>query len=242
MSGLAVLSGLTQGLGAGLDLKQRRKQMEADNARADALVAAYGRAPMGIPGYGGGGAPAESAGGTGTPGANYGAAGETSLLGVIDRTEGAGNYDTLFGHAQNNGRFGGVRVSQMTLGDLYRFSDPSGEYGQWVRANNPEGVTATPMGRFQIVGSTLRSAAREMGLPDDTVFNSGTQTAVAEHLARRRITGASSPAAKRAALRAEWAGFRHVPDATLDAAIAKFEANGNRFFPVPPRVAGMGVQ
>jgi hypothetical protein len=39
------------------------------------------------------------------------------LLGLIDRTEGAGDYDTLFGHAQrpggaDGGRFDDVRVSQ----------------------------------------------------------------------------------------------------------------------------------
>jgi len=73
----------------------------------------------------------------------------SSFLGVMDKHEGGGSYDTLFGHSQD--KFG-VKPSEMTLGQLYAFSDPSGEYGQWVKGQ--VGRVATPMGRYQFVGTT----------------------------------------------------------------------------------------
>lgn len=154
----------------------------------------------------------------------------SDLLGLIDATEGVGDHDTLFGHSQRDGnRFAGVRVSEMTLAELYEFSDPSGEYGQWVRSENPEGVVATPMGRFQIVGTTLRSAARELGLDPSTRFTPEVQSQIAMHLADRRLASAGSIEAKREAMRNEWAGFRNIDDATLDAAIRQYEAGPDAF-------------
>jgi hypothetical protein len=154
----------------------------------------------------------------------------TDLIGLIDATEGGGDYDTLFGHSQREGSpFAGVRVTEMTLGELYEFSDPSGEYGSWVRSTNPEGVVATPMGRFQIVGTTLRNAAEEMGLPPDTVFTPEVQDQIARHLADQRLASADTIAGKREALRNEWAGFRGVSDEALDAAIRQYEGGESAF-------------
>lgn len=147
------------------------------------------------------------------------------LRGLIDRTEGAGRYDTLFGHAQRRGgRFSGVDVSKMTLAELARFTDIDGDYGQWVKGQ--VGRVATPLGRYQIVGTTLRKTAEEMGLPPNAIFDAKVQEAMFEHLARRRISGPRSAAGKREALRQEWEGFKHVPDEALDRAIAAFEAGG----------------
>lgn len=148
-----------------------------------------------------------------------------TFLRLIDATEGAGNYDTLFGHSQRSGPFVGMQVSQMRLGDLAKFSDPSGEYGRWV-AQQTNGPIATPMGRYQIVGKTLRGAAQELGLGDDVLFNQHTQDQIAGHLATRRLAGAQTQDQKRAALRAEWHGLRNVSDAEVDAAIAEIEGGG----------------
>jgi hypothetical protein len=155
----------------------------------------------------------------------------SDLLGLIDATEGGGDYDTLFGHSQRDGnRFAGVRVSDMTLAEVFEFSDPSGEYGQWVQSTNPEGVVATPMGRYQIVGTTLRNAAEELGLDPSTRFTPEVQDQIAMHLAERRLNSASTIEGKREALRDEWAGFRNVDDATLDAAIRQYEAGPDAWF------------
>jgi len=155
----------------------------------------------------------------------------TDLLGLIDTHEGGANYDTLFGHSQNGGKFDGVRISEMTLDELAEFSNPSGEYGQWVGANNPDNSrVATPMGRYQIVGTTMRAVAREMGLPGDTVFTPDVQDSMARHLADKRIArGGNDPAALRREMRAEWDGFKNVSDAALDQAIAQYRAGGNAF-------------
>ncbi len=145
-----------------------------------------------------------------------------SLLDLVDRTEGGGNYSTLFGHSQRgNGRFAGVDVSNMTVGDAIRFSDPNGEYAQWV--NGQIGRVATPMGRFQIVGTTLRNAVNELGIDLNTPFNATTQDRIAAHLAQGRLSGARSDAEALEAMRNEWEGLRHVSDAELLEAIRGFD-------------------
>lgn len=148
------------------------------------------------------------------------------LLNLIDSTEGGGSYDTLFGHSQREGRnFSDVRVSQMTIGELKEFSGARGEgsYGSWVQANNPEGSLATPMGRYQFVGTTLASTAEAMGLPDDTVFTPEVQDEMFRFKVRQRLSNASTLPEKRTQLRNEWYGFRHVPNSVLDQAIMEFE-------------------
>lgn len=153
--------------------------------------------------------------------------GASSLLSLMDRTEGGGNYDTLFGHSQRfNGEFQGVRVSEMTIGELSQFSSTSGQYGQWVKGQ--VGRVATPMGRYQIVGTTLRETAERMNLGPDTVFTPEVQDAMFHHLATQALSGKTSQEAKRAAMRATWEGFGSVPDSELDRAIAQFEGS-----PVP---------
>jgi hypothetical protein len=223
---LAGLGAFAEGF-AGARIKRNEKERrKADADRQERLITALGARPdVGMTGGGGSDMVVGSAGGD-TLGMR---GGDGSLLGLIDRHEGAGNYSTLFGHAQRKGPFAGKDVSQMTLGQLEQFASPSGEYGQWVKGQ--VGRVATPMGRYQIVGTTLRGAAKELGLSPDTVFSPQTQTTIAEHLARRRLASAQSPTAKRIAMRAEWEGFKHVPDEQLDQAIARFEAGGGQFAP-----------
>ena len=147
-----------------------------------------------------------------------------SLFGLIDKTEGGGNYSTLFGHSQREGgQFAGVDVSNMTIDQAVEFASPSGKYGQWVAGK--VGRVSTPMGRHQIVGSTLRAAAAEMGLSGDTKFSPEVQNQIAVHLARRRLAGAKTMAEKRSALRLEWEGFKNVSDSDLNDAIYRFENN-----------------
>lgn len=202
---------------------QRRQADREDQRQQSEFNASLGS-------FGGGGA---TGGGYGL-GSGYSAPGGAEsmadgggsvFLSLMDRKEGGGSYDTLFGHSQREGgQFAGVRPSQMTIAEAAEFSSPSGAYGQWVKGQ--VGRVATPMGRYQIVGTTLRNAAKEMGLDPNTPFNAQTQDAIATHLARRRLAGASSQQAKRAAMRAEWEGFKTVPDAKLDMAIAEIESGG----------------
>lgn len=146
-----------------------------------------------------------------------------SFLKAIDHSEGAGDYDTLFGHAQRaGGRFAGTRVSQMTVGQAIAFADPNGAYAQSVKSQI--GRVATPMGRHQIVGTTLRRTAAHMRIDPDQPFDAGTQNRMAAHLARQRLAGASTMSGKIAALRSEWEGLRSVPRAQMEQIVRDFES------------------
>lgn len=228
---IAGLAGFAEGFADSAKMKKQWKQDKIENERADRMLglaergmlpASYGLNGA-VPQDGGTGYGMSAPGGTGTPGAP--GANTGGLFGLIDKTEGGGNYDTLFGHSQNGGRFDGVKVSDMTLAEVSAFADPGGEYGQWVKGQ--VGRVATPMGRHQIVGTTLRNTMKAMGLSPDTKFTPQIQDSMATYLATNRLAGLSNPAQKRAALRAEWEGFKHVSDAALDAAILDFEANGS---------------
>lgn len=224
------IGGFAQGLSNGLESGQARKDRAAmmermtqanydPNAGMSSQSDSYGPA--------GGPAPAQPGpyaltGPAGSP-ASATEGPSAGLFGLIDRHEGGGNYDTLFGFSQrSDGRFAGTDVSSMTIGQALDFASPRGEYGQWVRGQ--VGRVATPMGRHQIVGTTLRNAAIDMGLPMDTPFSAQTQDDIANHLARQRLARADTMDGKIAGLRSEWEGFRNVSDDKLAAAIRQFEA------------------
>lgn len=131
---------------------------------------------------------------------------------LIDKTEGGGSYSTLFGHSQKD-RFKGVDVSKMTIGQLKSFADPDGAYGQWVKGQ--VGRVATPMGRYQIVGTTLKGAAAEMGLSDDVRFTPAIQDKFFQHLLKKSLARGVTTGEKIANVRNEWEGFKHVPTMEL---------------------------
>lgn len=221
---LAALTGLMNGVADSLNDKKDRKEREADRIlrerEIDALESGGGYRPRGGERAASNGVGTGRSGGYGRPSRGQGGSG--GLQGLIDSVEGGGNFDTLFGHSQGEGgRYSNVRVSEMTLGQLYDFSSPSGDYAQWVKSK--VGRVATPMGRNQIVGTTLRATAKEMGLGPDTVYSRRVQTDMFEHLANNRLRGQKTASGRRAAMRAEWDGFKHVNDADLDAAIARFQ-------------------
>ena len=164
------------------------------------------------------------------PGVDGGAGTGTRLRALIDKTEGAGSFSTLFGHAQKpGGRFAGVDVSKMTLDELAAFTAPDGEYGQWVKSQ--VGRVATPAGAGQIVGTTARRTAKQLGLSGDTLFDANTQNIMINHLARQAITGPLTMTGKIARLRGEWEGLKNVDDADLEAAISEFEGGGGAVAP-----------
>jgi hypothetical protein len=77
--------------------------------------------------------------------------------------ESGGDYNALFGYSNRpGGQFAGVNLTDMTVGQAAEFSSPSGPYGQWVKGQ--VGRVATPMGAYQVVGTTLRAAMKGMGL------------------------------------------------------------------------------
>ena len=145
-----------------------------------------------------------------------------ALTDLVDRSEGGGAYNTLYGNAQRgNSPVAGTDVSQMTLGDLYQFSSRDGAYGR--HQVEKLGYLATPMGRHQIVGQTLRATAQEMGLPENTVFTPEVQDAMFDHIASRAISGPQTMEGKMKALRGQWEGFKNVSNTELSAAITAYE-------------------
>ena len=91
--------------------------------------------------------------------------------------ESGGDYNALFNYQNRpNDIFADVRVSDMSIADVLRFTDPSGEYGQYVAATrpDPERGVATPVGAYQVVGSTLRDAVKALNLDPNQKFNKAT--------------------------------------------------------------------
>ena len=77
--------------------------------------------------------------------------------------ESGGDYNALFGYANRpGGQFEGFNLTDMTVDQALQFAAPSGAYGQSVKGQI--GRVATPMGAFQVVGTTLRDAKRGLGL------------------------------------------------------------------------------
>lgn len=167
-------------------------------------------------------------------------AGNTSgLMGLLNQHEGAGNYDTLFAHAQRpGGAFAGTQVSNMNMGEVLRFSDTRGKYARWVASRN-KGVVATPMGAGQIVHSTLARLVRQLGVPLTAKFDAAMQQRLIEQLARERLQRAKTPGAKREAIRSEWPGLKRASDAQLDAAIAQLEGQQAKSTALPTDAQGL---
>lgn len=139
---------------------------------------------------------------------------------AINATESGGSYDTLFGHSQRDGgAFAGVKVSEMTIGELINFA--GGEYGKW--AKKKLGYTATPMGKYQFVGTTMKKVAQDMGLSSDTVFTPEVQDRMFHYQLSRRINSGSTMASKIKNIRSEWEGFKSIPDTVLANLISEYE-------------------
>lgn len=155
--------------------------------------------------------------------ANGGSSMPSSFLRAVDKTEGGGNYDTLYDNAQRKSTpFSGMKVSNMTVGQAINFAK-EGTYGNWVKKNNPKDQFATPMGRHQIVGQTLATAAKQMGLDPNTPFNQQTQDAVATHIAKQAIKGQKTMQGKIAALKGQWDGFNKLDNAELAQVVGELE-------------------
>ncbi len=107
--------------------------------------------------------------------------------------ESGGDYDALFGYQNRpNGAFAGIKVSEMPIGDVIRFTSPTGKYGQYVAKNrpDPEMGVATPVGAYQVVGSTLRKAVDALGLDPNQKFDKATQDKIGQYILKTQGTGA----------------------------------------------------
>ena len=107
--------------------------------------------------------------------------------------ESGGDYDALFGYQNRpNGAFSNVKVSDMSLAQVLDFTNPKGAYGQYVAKNrpDPEMGVATPVGAYQVVGSTLRKAVEALGLDPNQKFDRATQDKIGQYILKTQGTGA----------------------------------------------------
>ena len=110
--------------------------------------------------------------------------------------ESGGDQNALYGFQNRpGGRFSDVRVSDMTIDEAIDFTNPSGPYGQWVKSQI--GRVATPIGGFQVVGSTLRDAKSGLGLTGGEKFDAATQDKIGQWILSTQGVGA-------------WEGFKNL--------------------------------
>ncbi len=116
-------------------------------------------------------------------------AGWAEIRNGIFAGESGGDYNALFGYQnRKGGKFSRVRLTDMTVNEAIEFSDPRGPYAQWVKGQI--GRVATPMGAYQIVGTTLRDAKKGLGLQGDEVMTPELQERLGQWIYRQQGTGA----------------------------------------------------
>lgn len=101
--------------------------------------------------------------------------------------ESGGDYNALYGYS-NRDRYAGVQPTNMSVGDVLKFQDPNGDYGQWVKGK--VGRVATPVGAYQVVGSTLRDAVKAGVVAPDEQFSPEVQDRVGKWIFSTQGTGA----------------------------------------------------
>jgi hypothetical protein len=99
--------------------------------------------------------------------------------------ESGGDYNALFGFQNRpGGKFEHIRLTDMTIDQALEFANPRGEYGQTVKGQI--GRVATPMGAYQIVGTTLRAAKEALGLTGNEPMTPETQDMIADWIAENQ--------------------------------------------------------
>lgn len=103
--------------------------------------------------------------------------------------ESGGDYNALFGYSnRDGGRYANTRLTDMTLDQALSFADPAGDYGQWVKGQ--VGRVATPMGAYQVVGTTLRAAKDALGLTGNERMTPELQDKIGQWIYQVQGTGA----------------------------------------------------
>ena len=103
--------------------------------------------------------------------------------------ESGGDYNALFGFSnRDGGRFSNVRLTDMTIDQALSFANPSGEYGQHVKGQI--GRVATPLGAYQVVGTTLKAAKAALGLTGNERMTPELQDRIGQWILQAQGTGA----------------------------------------------------
>jgi len=109
-------------------------------------------------------------------------------ISLAEGTSDAGGYDRLLGYQEDNFN---VKPTEMTVQEIIDFQDSKGPYAEYSRAINKKlgkvnpdgtGVISTPVGKYQIVGSTMKGLIRAGVLDPNEKFNVNAQERAANHL------------------------------------------------------------
>ena len=134
----------------------------------------------------------------------------------------AESYSTIFGNTEKEGKkFAGKDITSMKMSEVFDFVKPGGAFNKYNK--DTFGKNTTAIGKYQMVGATLRdlrdrNILDKLGIKEDTTFNRETQDKIAMHLAERRVKGKSLEAARKG-MRNEWEGFKKLDNEELDAII-----------------------
>jgi len=134
----------------------------------------------------------------------------------------AENYKTLFDNAEEKKTpFKDVDITTMPMKDIFNLVELNGKFHKF---NLSKGEDTTAIGKYQMVGNTLRdlknrNVLKELGIDDNTLFNENTQDKIAVHLAERRVRQKFSMTEARKEMRNEWEGFKKLSDKELNAII-----------------------
>lgn len=134
----------------------------------------------------------------------------------------AESYSTIFGNTEKEGKkFAGKDITSMKMSEVFDFVKPGGAFNEYNK--DAFGKNTTAIGKYQMVGATLRdlrdrNILDKLGIKEDTTFNRKTQDKIAMHLAERRVKGKSLEAARKG-MRDEWEGFKKLDNEELDAII-----------------------
>ena len=144
----------------------------------------------------------------------------------------AKNYRTLFGNAEEKKTpFKDVDITTMPMKDIFNLVKKNGKFHKF---NLAKGKDTTAIGKYQMVGNTLRdlqdrNILKDLSIDDDTIFNENTQDKIAVHLAERRVRSKFSESDARKEMRDEWEGFKKLSDKELDAVIKEIRAEKSTF-------------
>lgn len=120
--------------------------------------------------------------------------GWNSIRNGIFAGESGGDYNALFGFSnRDGGKFAGTNLTNMTVDQALAFANPNGPYAQHVKGQ--VGRVATPMGAYQVVGTTLNAAKQGLGLTGNEQMTPELQDRIGQWIYKTQGTGA-------------WAGYR----------------------------------
>lgn len=133
-----------------------------------------------------------------------GTASQKGILDLIAQRESGGDYNAAWGGAKFTG--GNLSLVNMTLNEILAVQ-------KQMLAHPENTANSSALGRYQIVGTTLRGLMKELGLSGDELFSEDMQDRLASQLVRRRLPQGVE------GLRNEWEGLRNVPPALIQQAL-----------------------